>query len=160
MAWLLPGPKMLGGVTLDIHSLLYASLAVVIGFQSVLFWIFAKIYGMREGIVPPDPEFRATFRAITLENGLIGGGILLLVGLVLGILAVGSWKGEAFGALLPGETMRLVIPSATAILLGFDMAYGAFFISVLEIRTTRRPVEEIAPANERAEVIQDAERPI
>jgi glycosyltransferase involved in cell wall biosynthesis len=147
MAWLLPGPKTLSGVTFDIHSLLYASLAVVVGFQSVTFWIFANIYGMREGIVPPDPAFRNTFKAITLENGLITGGLLLIVGLVLGVLALGSWRGEAFGELLPSETMRLVIPSATAILLGFHTAYGAFFISVLEIRTSRQPVEEpTAPA--------------
>jgi hypothetical protein len=33
--------------------------------------------------------------------------------------------------------MRLVIPSATAILLAFQIAYGAFFLSVLEIRATR-----------------------
>ena len=102
------------------------------------FWFFVKLYGMREGIVPPDPHFRTTFKAITLENGLIAGGLLLVLGLGLGILAVGSWQGEAFGALLPSETMRLVIPSATAILLGFHMAYGGFFISVLEIRTSRR----------------------
>jgi len=138
MAWLLPGTRFVGGVAFDIHSLLYASVAMVIGFQSMQFWFFAKLYGMREGIVPPDPSFRATFKAITLENGLILGGLLLALGLVLGILAVGSWQGEAFGALLPSETMRLVIPSATAILLAFHMAYGGFFISVLEIRTSRR----------------------
>ena len=140
MAWLLPGPRAVDGVVFDIHSLLYASVAVVIGFQSMQFWFFAKLYGMREGIVPPDPRFRDNFGVVTLENGLIGGGLLLAVGLVLGILAVGSWQGEAFGALLPSETMRLVIPSATAILLAFHMAYGGFFISVLEIRTSRRQI--------------------
>jgi glycosyltransferase involved in cell wall biosynthesis len=145
MAWLLPGPRVLDGVTLDIHSLLYASLAVVVGFQSMLFWVFAKFYGMREGFVPPDPRFRSLIKVITLENGLIGGGLLILIGLVLAVLALGSWRGEAFGALLPSETMRLVIPSAAAILLGFHMAYGAFFISVLDIRTTRRRDEERQP---------------
>jgi hypothetical protein len=108
----------------------------------MLFWVFAKIYGMREGIVPPDPGFRSMARIITLENGLIGGGLLILIGLVMAVLALGSWRGEAFGAMLPSETMRLVIPSATWILLGFNMAYGAFFISVLDIRTTRRQGDE------------------
>ena len=71
-------------------------------------------------------------------------------------------KAEAFGALLPRETMRLVIPSATDILLAFHFAYGAFFISVLEIRTTRRPAEVSAGILEAEAVVigTDAERTI
>jgi hypothetical protein len=33
--------------------------------------------------------------------------------------------------------MRLVIPSSTAILLGFQIIYSAFFVSILEIRASR-----------------------
>ncbi len=138
MGWLLPGPRAVGGVTLDIHTLFYASLAVVVGFHSMLFWVFAKIYGMREGIAPPDPRFLSMIRAVTLEIGLIAGGALLLFGLILGALAVSSWGHAAFGNLSPEFAMRLVIPSGTAILLAFQTAYGAFFLSVLEIRSTRR----------------------
>jgi glycosyltransferase involved in cell wall biosynthesis len=137
MAWLLPQPRTVGSVTLDIHTLLYASLAVTLGFQSVMFWIFVKVYGMREGIVPFDPSFHALKGAITLERGLIAGGLLLLFGLVTGAYALSSWNLAGFGLLRPSETMRVVIPSATAILLAFQIAYGAFFISVLEIRGSR-----------------------
>jgi hypothetical protein len=48
MAWLLPQSWFLGGIDFDVHSLLYASLAIVVGFQSMTFWVFAKVYGMRE----------------------------------------------------------------------------------------------------------------
>ena len=137
MAWLLPGPRHILGVTLDIHSLFYASLAVVVGFHSMLFWLFAKIYGMREGIVPPDSNFLRLSRAFTLELGLIAGGGLLLLGLVLGWLALSAWGNAAFGALSPERVMRLVIPSGTMVLLAFQVAYGAFFLSVLEIRSSR-----------------------
>jgi len=136
MLWLLPAPRAVAGVILDIHTLMYAAVAVVIGFQSVLFWVFAKIYGMREGIVPWDPWFRSMLRVASLENGLIVGGILLFIGVSLAIYAVGSWDARGFGALRPTDTMRLVIPSATAILLGMLIAYGTFFISVLEIQAT------------------------
>ena len=74
MVWLLPAPRRVGSVTLDIHTLFYAALAVVVGFQSMLFWVFAKVYGMREGIVPPDPLFDRIMRLVTLEAGLIVGG--------------------------------------------------------------------------------------
>ena len=62
------------GVTLDIHTLFYAAIAIVVGFHSMLFWVFAKVYGMREGIAPPDPRFTAMTRRVTLEAGLIVGG--------------------------------------------------------------------------------------
>jgi len=146
MAWLLPHARRVAGVTLDIHTLFYAALAVVVGFHSMLFWVFAKTYGMREGLVPPDPWFHRLKRAITLEAGLIAGGLLLLVGLGLGVLALSNWGNAAFGNLSPEATMRLVIPSGTAILLAFQIAYGAFFLSVLEIRSGRRGGDDTVTA--------------
>jgi glycosyltransferase involved in cell wall biosynthesis len=142
MALLLPGPRLIGRIGFDIHTLLYAAVAVIIGVQSIQFWVFAKIYGMREGLVPPDPWFSSIISAVArLENGLIAGGVLLLVGLALGIYAVGTWDVAGFGALRPSDTMRLVIPSAVAIILAFQTAYGAFFVSVLEIRASRSTPE-------------------
>jgi hypothetical protein len=137
MAWLLPQTRVLGGVGFDVHSLLYASLAVVVGFQSMMFWVFAKLYGMRERIVPPDPWFRSLMSVVTLEAGLIIGAALLLGGLGLALYAFGIWGAEGFGALAYAETMRLVIPSSTAILLGFQTIYSAFFVSILDIRASR-----------------------
>ncbi len=134
MAWLLPATRRVGSVSFDIHTLLYASLAVTAGFQSMQFWVFAKIYGTRVGIVPRDPWFRRVIGAATLEIGLITGMILLLIGLVLAVLAVSAWDSAGFGELPYAQTMRLAIPSATAIMLAFQTAYGAFFVSVLEIR--------------------------
>ena len=129
-------PLTLGTVTFDIHTLLYASAATTVGFQSIQFWVFAKIYGMREGIVPSDPWFRSIVSVITLERGLIFGAVLLLAGVGVGIYALSSWGLASFGSLEPSDTMRLVIPSVTAILLAFQIAYGAFFLSVLEIRAS------------------------
>ena len=137
MAWLLPQKRVLGSVGFDVHTLLYASLAVVVGFQSMMFWVFAKVYGMRERIMPPDPWFRSLMSVVTLEAGLIVGASLLLGGLGLAIYALGTWGAEQFGALSYPETMRLVIPSSTAILLGFQIIYSAFFVSILEIRASR-----------------------
>jgi glycosyltransferase involved in cell wall biosynthesis len=139
MAWLLPGPRRVGAVTFDIDTLFYASLALVVGFQSMLFWVFVRIYGAREGIVPSDPWFRSIVGVYTLEAGLICGGAMLLGGIALGCYALGSWNAENFGALSATQAMRLVIPSGTLILVGFQTASSGFFISVLEIRATRPP---------------------
>ena len=137
MIWLSPSPRTIGGVTLDVHSLLYASTALLVGAQSVLFWLFAKIFGMREGFLTEDAGFRRIAERISLERGLILGLLLLIAGIALGAAALGSWGSTGFGTLRPTETMRLIIPSATMILLAFQLAYGCFFISVLEIRARR-----------------------
>ena len=139
MVWLLPAPRRVGPIAFDVHTLFYASLAVVIGFQSMLFWVFARIYGAREGIVPSDPWFRSLVGVFTLEAGLICGGAMLLGGIALGFYALSSWNEENFGALSATQAMRFVIPSGTLILLGFQTASSGFFISVLEIRATRVP---------------------
>jgi glycosyltransferase involved in cell wall biosynthesis len=138
MAWLLPAPREVFGVTFDIHTLFFASLAVVVGFHSALFYVFARVYGMREGMAPPNPRFLRLTGMLTLEAGLLAGLLLLLIGLALAMLAVSAWNQTQFGALPPEYEMRLVIPSGTCILLAFQTAYGAFFLSVLEIRSGKR----------------------
>jgi glycosyltransferase involved in cell wall biosynthesis len=148
--WLLPHQRRVAGVAFDVNSLLYAAVAVLIGFQSMQFWVFAKIYGMREGIVPPDPGFRRIIAGARLETGLVAGGVLMLVGLALGTYALGTWNAAGFGALRPSETMRLVIPSALLILLAFQTIYGVFFISVLAIRATPRDAASPAAGAEDA----------
>jgi len=134
MAWLLPGRRHVFGVVLDIHTLYFASLAVVVGCNAALFWIFAKTYGARKGIVPADPWFDAMMRGLSLEFMLIVSGALFLLGFGLAIVAVAEWGTSAFGPLTPETAMRILIPSGTAILLALQLAYGAFFVSILGVR--------------------------
>ncbi|HEX5313517.1 MAG TPA: hypothetical protein VFX38_01225, partial [Gammaproteobacteria bacterium] len=68
------------------------------------------------------------------ERGLVAGALLLVLGVVLGIFAVGFWGVADFGALEPTHTMRFAIPSATCITLAFEIVYGSFVLSVLGIR--------------------------
>jgi hypothetical protein len=143
--WLLPGARTITGVAFDIHTLLYAAVLLVVGVQSMLFWVFAKIYGVREGIVPPDPGFESFVARMHPELSLIIGVLLLGIGAAVGVLAVGSWQSDAFGGLDPRRMMRLVIPSATLILLGFQVAFAGLFASVLDIRGTAIPTPGSRP---------------
>ena len=135
MAWHLPIPRGMGGV----NTLFYASLAVVVGFHSVMFYGFARLYGIQQGLAPPDPRFSRLAKAVTLEMGLLIGLALLVLGIGLAAAAVSAWARTAFNGLGPDATMRLVIPSGTCILLAFQVGYGAFFLSVLELRAGKRP---------------------
>jgi hypothetical protein len=137
MAWLLPGPRMVAGFGLDVHTLFYAGTAIIVGFQSMLFAVFTKVYAIREGFLPPDPRFARAIGLLSLEVGLLAGGALLLAGLAASAFALGAWGERGFGDLSPSDVMRLVIPSGTAIVMALQVMYGAFFISVLELRGTR-----------------------
>ncbi|MCA3389764.1 MAG: glycosyltransferase family 2 protein [Roseomonas sp.] len=131
MAALLAGPVRLGGITLDVHSLLYASGAVVMGFQAVQFWVFARLYGGVTGLLPEPQRLTRALSRFGLEAALVVAGVLLLLGLGLGLFAVAQWGTQDFGALSGGKVMRLAIASVTAMLLGLQMAFGAFFLALL-----------------------------
>jgi glycosyltransferase involved in cell wall biosynthesis len=132
--WLVVGPRVIGAVTLDVHTLLYAALAVVIGFQAIVFAIFTKVFAVSEKLLPEDPRLNRMFRYVTLETGLLVGSLLLVVGLAASIYAFTGWRTRGFGPLNPSHTLRLVIPAAMALTLGFQIVLSSFFLSVLRLR--------------------------
>ncbi|OYT70385.1 MAG: dolichol-P-glucose synthetase [Chloracidobacterium sp. CP2_5A] len=136
-AWLLPGPQRVAGVVLDVHTLLYAALSVLIGFQCVTFAILAKVFAINEGLLPEDPRLTRLFKYITLETGLILGGLLTVGGLAGSVTAVASWNEVAYGPLDASRTLRLVIPSALCLMLGCETILASLFLSVLGLRMRR-----------------------
>jgi glycosyltransferase involved in cell wall biosynthesis len=133
-AWLLPGPRVIGGVIFDVHTLLYAALAVTIGFQAIVFAIFTKVFAISEGLLPQDPRLNAVMEYVTLEVGLIVGIVLVLLGLAGSIYAVGYWDVHSFGNLNPSRTLRIVIPAVTFLTLGCQILLSSFFLSILGLR--------------------------
>src|SRR6202140_5027972 len=132
-ALLIPGPLRVGGLRLDIHTLLIASFLSLIGYQLVLFAVFTKILAGRTGFHPPSPLLEAVFRYVTVEVGLAAGALMVLVGLVALVVAVASWKAVGFGNLDPSLTMREVIPAVVLLALGTQTVFASFFISILSI---------------------------
>jgi len=123
-----------GGVTFDAHTLLFASLAILCGYQSTLFAIFAKTFAITEGLLPEDPKLNRFFQIVNLERGLLLASSALIVGLMLLLLAVNEWRVAGFGPLDYAKTMRLVVPGATLTALGFQTILSSFFVSILGMR--------------------------
>jgi glycosyltransferase involved in cell wall biosynthesis len=134
---LLRGPLQLGHVVLDVHTLLFAAVAVLIGFQAVSLAALSKYFAIQAGLRAPEAGFEERFRYVTLESGLILGGLLVGLGLLLSIGAVGIWSGQGFGPLQPASTLRWVIPGAMCLLLGGQMILSSFFLGVLRLDTQR-----------------------
>ena len=134
---LVRGPLRIGAVTLDVHTLLFAGMAVLIGFQSVAFAVFTKVFAIQSGVLPPDERLNHWFRWLNLEKGLAAGGLTIAGGLALSLQAVGLWGQHSFGELGPGELLRLVIPGGLLLTLGCQIVLVSFFLSILGLPLRR-----------------------
>ena len=133
-AWLIPGPRKVGAVIFDVHTMLYAAIAVLLGFQAIAFAVFTKLFAISEGLLPPDPVLEKFFRFISLEIGLVLGTILTVAGFATSVYAVRVWEIHSFGPLDFSQTLRIVIPAVLCLTLGVQTIFSSFFLSVLGMR--------------------------
>ena len=132
--WLLPGPQLVKGIGLDVHTLLYAAVAIIIGYKAVVFAIFSKVFAISEGLLPEDPKLSAAFQEINLEKGLLAGAALLVAGVAGSVWAFSSWGARSFGPLDASETLRTIIPAITSLTLGVQTIFSSFFLSILGMK--------------------------
>jgi glycosyltransferase involved in cell wall biosynthesis len=131
---LMSGPKTIGGITFDIHTMLYAAILVIIGVQVVAFALFSKVFAVNARLIPEDIRIKSALRIVTLERGLMLGVLLSLVGIAGSIYAFIVWGRISFGQLVPSSMMRIVIPSLTFLAVGIQIIFASFFLSVLMVR--------------------------
>jgi len=132
LVWLLPGERAIGSLRLDVHTLVYAAAAVVLGYQAVIFALFTKTFAISEGLLPEDPRLTRLYRYVTLETGIVAGILLVIAGLALAATAIGIWQTQGFGPIVDvPRSLRVVILSSLAITLGVQTFFASFFLSVL-----------------------------
>jgi hypothetical protein len=129
--WLLPGPRVIGTLTFDYHTLLFGAMAILVGFQSINFAAFSKLFATSEGLLPDDPLMNRLYRIITLEVGLIIGASLVLFGGSMWVFGLSYWRSHQFGPLDPEKTLRIIIPGFVSLTLGTQVILSSFFLSVL-----------------------------
>ena len=133
-ALLLPGPRVFHGIGFDVHTLLYAFVSVLLGFQLIAFATFTKVFAITEGLLPEDQRLNRVFRWVTLEMGLVVGGLLIALGTAGSVWAVSHWARASFGALRPEQMLRIVMPSVFSLTLGVEIVFSSFFLSILGLR--------------------------
>jgi len=134
MAWLLPAERPLGHVNLGVDTLAYAAAAVLLGFQLVFFGVAAKVFAITEGLLPEDKSFDKWFQYVTLETGLICGVLLVLAGVGIAVSSVMSWSHTGYGSLPPVQMMRHTLPAMLCLMLGTEVCFGSFFLSLLGLK--------------------------
>jgi glycosyltransferase involved in cell wall biosynthesis len=135
---LLPGPLFIGSIRFDYHTLLYSASAIVLGYQSLLLFAFAKLMAVESGLHPLRARFWTLEDRGTLERFVVIGAMLSLIGVVLGIIAAGKWSLSGFGNLHPTATIRLVICSVVFMLVGAQTALAGFFFGLMNLLAERK----------------------
>jgi len=130
-------PVTIGAVTFDTNTLLVCSVMILTGAQLLFFAVFIKSYAVQTGLLAPDRRIEAIFSHNLVEWG-IAIGLLFLLG---GVFYIGGtflyWKSSGFGALSYPDSLRVVIPSVTAIALGVQSIFSGFALAFLGLSPTR-----------------------
>lgn len=135
IGYVLAMPQMkIGGIAFDAHTLIFATLAILCGWQGVLFAICTKVFAISEGLMPDDRRLNKLFDLFPLERALIISVFVFVAGLGLLGGAVFNWKETGFGTLDYPRTMRWVVPGAMLTAVGFQTILSGFFISILGMR--------------------------
>jgi glycosyltransferase involved in cell wall biosynthesis len=133
---ILRGPIVIDGIAFDIHTMLYAAGATVLGVQLVLFSLLARTVGVLKNLLPMSLPLARFLRVFTLERGILLGLFLGLTGLGVAIYSVESWAHARLAALDPATMMRVAIPSVTLMLAGAEIVFASFLLGLIDVRST------------------------
>jgi glycosyltransferase involved in cell wall biosynthesis len=131
---LIPGPVFVGHIGFDTSTMLVGAMALLLGFQVVIYALFSRAFAVSEGLLKPDPLMVRLFGIVTLESGIAAGAAFALGGVALLARATLIWRAHGFGPLDYSKSQRIVIPAVTAIVLGMQIIFSSFFLSVLGLR--------------------------
>ncbi len=135
---LLPGPVMIAdGVGLDVHTLLVAAMAILVGVQSITFGLMARSYATNNGIYPANKRYEKFFAQLTLERMLLLAVVLIVIGFCGVLWAAHIWSAEHFGALDYRDVMRILIVAVTCIVAGLQLGFAGFLLGVMQIKHRR-----------------------
>ena len=133
-SFLLFGTVSIGSVNFGVHTLLFTSGFILIGFQFILFYGLTKVFTVENELLPKSNKYDKLFKLINLEKGLIVGAILVIIGIILSFSAYFDWQAINYGDIENTSTLRSVIPAITLMLLGVQVILFSLFFSILGLK--------------------------
>jgi hypothetical protein len=127
---LVPGPRPIGRVIFDTHTMFFGMIFALTGAQILAIGAFAKIYSYAERFSPNQRSLSKWLRRVKLEDGLILGAVLILVGGAGLLWLCWEWAASNFGRF---DQMRPLIFFSLWFFLGVQTVFSSFFISMLGI---------------------------
>lgn len=130
------GPVQVSGVTLDVHTLIVASLFAVVGYQFITLAAAMRSQAVDYMMGPPGGLAQRLLALYTFERGIIGGVVLLGLGLAAIAWLTVDWIRSGFGPMDEGTTLRWIVLGCTLATLGAQTLMMSIVYSMLE---TNRP---------------------
>ena len=128
------GPIELGTVQLDVSTMVVASGLAIIGYQSIWFAVLSKSFASREGLLPMDVRVERFRKLFPLEKALGVAAVAVLVGLIGLVVASVQWDFSPQDA---RQSLRVVVPSMTVLILGVQTGLSSLLLSVLSLPSAR-----------------------
>jgi len=129
--FLLPGPrKLTAGVTLDLHTMIFGVMFTLLGAQILSIGACAKVFSYAERFDRGGISVKRALKRVTLEMGLLAGGVVFVIGLTGCLWIAWRWVESGFGLLY--ET-RWVLFWSMWLFLGVQTIFVSFFLSMLGI---------------------------
>jgi glycosyltransferase involved in cell wall biosynthesis len=125
----------------ELHTLIAGSMLAIVGAQVAQLGVFSRTYAFYY-LGEHDPLFDKVREKFRLEHGLILGAVISLLGIAMASVVVVIWINRGFGEL---REEKLAVAALTLIVLGIQMVFGAFFLSILGLRRRSRSVEDPQP---------------
>jgi glycosyltransferase involved in cell wall biosynthesis len=141
-------PIDLGGIGLDIHTMLYAAGASILGLQLMLFALLTRGVGVLKRVLPSTSAYSGFLRSFSLEKGIILGLGIFLAGLGLAGYSVALWSDSGLATLEPRQIMRIVIPSVTLLVAGAEIVFASFILSFMDPLSAANPRPNDLATNE------------
>jgi hypothetical protein len=129
--WLLPGPRAITPrVTLDLHTMIFGVIFTLMGAQILSIGAFAKVFSYAERFDRGTVSLKRVLRRVTLESGLLFGGLLFLAGFAGCAWVTWHWAASGFGSLFQ---VRQILFWSMWLFLGVQVIFASFFLSMLGI---------------------------
>lgn len=123
----------INNINFSIHTLLYCACLIIIGLSILQMYMIVKVFAYNHDFLPKN---QTDWNHKIHEDKLIAlGAGTVLIGIILSILALETWKSFSMGDLNAEQTMRIVIPAVLCLIVGFQSIFTGFMIGVMKIRT-------------------------
>ncbi len=122
-------------VSLDIHTMLFSVLMVILGVQTISFSVITHAYARIVKLYPAGDSMMERLSSLSLEKGLILGATLFFLGLAMSAAGVVIWAEKGFGDLMPASMLRVLLPAVLALAMGVQILFTSFLLGVFRIRT-------------------------
>src|SRR5205085_1407060 len=125
----------------QLHTLIAGSMLAIVGTQVAQLGVFSRTYAFYY-LGEHDPLFDRVRAKMRLEHGLMAGALVFLVGLIMAAVVLVIWIHRGFGEL---REEKLAIAGLALVVIGIQMIFGAFFLSILGLRRRSRALEDPQP---------------